>query len=194
MNIAHLLTFLRIILIPLFPVFYLYYVPFNLNIKVLPYILLSILAVCEFTDLIDGVVARKKNKVTNFGKIIDPLADTIAHTSIFFTFTQGLISVPLLIVFILLYRELIIGGLRTLCALRGIALSARNSGKIKTLILATISFIVILMIIPYSYDMISIDFLQSSSLILIIIGCIASVYSAIDYFLYNHKLLRNIFE
>ena len=87
MNVAHYLTFLRIVLIPFFPVVYLYPFLFGLSFRSATFVLLFILAVCEITDVIDGIVARKKNQVTDIGKIIDPMADTITHISVFFTFT-----------------------------------------------------------------------------------------------------------
>jgi len=105
MNIANYITLLRIVVIPLFPLIYLKYSFFKINVLWMPYILLFILLFCELTDLIDGFVARKKNKVTELGKIIDPMADSITNISVLFTFTQSWVSLPLLLVFVFLYRE-----------------------------------------------------------------------------------------
>ena len=192
MNIAHFLTFLRVFLIPFFPLIYLHPNWFGINLYLMPVVLLIILFICELTDIIDGFLARKKNIVTNFGKVIDPMADTITHISVFFTFTQGEVAIPLLLVFVLLYRELIVTTLRTLCALKGIAVGARISGKVKTVVMGIISFAVVILMIPYFYSAISLDVLQKTSIILVVVAAFFSVYSAVDYFFANYSILKKI--
>lgn len=187
MNIAHFFTFLRIILIPFFPLIYLKYSWFGISFANMPYFLLSILIICEFTDLIDGFIARKRNIVSDLGKVLDPMADSITHILIFFTFTQGEVSVPLLIVFVFLYREFFISTLRTICALKGIALAARKSGKAKTLIQACASFLIIILLLLYSHDRISLYLLQTISTAIISFAAIYTVISAVDYIYANRK-------
>jgi CDP-diacylglycerol--glycerol-3-phosphate 3-phosphatidyltransferase len=191
-NIAHYLTFLRIIIIPFFPLIYLHPSWFGITEMTMPYFLLLILIICELSDLIDGILARKKNIVTDVGKIIDPMADAITHISVFFTFTQGIVSIPLLVVFVILYRELIISALRTLCALKGFALAARKTGKIKAITQAVVSFLVVILIIFYTLGYLSLDGLQKISLSLIIIIAVYSIYTAFDYFYANRKYLKKL--
>jgi CDP-diacylglycerol--glycerol-3-phosphate 3-phosphatidyltransferase len=191
-NIAHYLTFLRIIIIPFFPLIYLHPSWFGISEMTMPYFLLLILIICELSDLIDGVLARKKNIVTDVGKIIDPMADAITHISVFFTFTQGIVAIPLLLVFVILYRELIISALRTLCALKGFALAARKTGKVKAFVQAVVSFFVVILIIFYSWGYLSLNALQKTSLFLIIVAAIYSVYTAFDYFYANWKYLKKL--
>ena len=93
MNIANYFTFLRIVIIPFFPLIYLQHKWFGISFKLMPFVLLLILVICEITDLVDGFIARKRNEVTDFGKVIDPMADSITNISVFFTFTQGWISI-----------------------------------------------------------------------------------------------------
>ena len=71
MNTANKITFFRIVLIPFFILFL-----FVLGEKGIV-ISLVIFAVASFSDWLDGYVARKKNQITNIGKIIDPVADKI---------------------------------------------------------------------------------------------------------------------
>lgn len=195
MNIAHCLTLLRILLIPFFPLIYLNAKWFGISVIATPYFLLAILIACEITDVMDGFLARKKNQVTDIGKIIDPMADTITHISVFFTFTQGLISIPLLLVFVLLYREFAISALRTLCALKGYALAARKSGKIKAILQAVVCFLIVTLMIPYSMGYISIEFLRTFSLISVAITALYSMITLLDYFYtywnYIKKLIKN---
>ncbi len=144
MNIAHFFTLLRIFISPLFPLLYFEYQWLGIPLLWLPYLLLILLTICECSDLFDGFLARKRNQVTDLGKILDPMADTITHISLFLTFTQGMIQLPLVLIFVFLYRDLFISTLRTLCALRGVALAARFSGKVKAVIQATVAFAIIL--------------------------------------------------
>lgn len=83
------------------------------------------------TDFLDGYVARKYNQVTDFGKFVDPLADKLLVTAAMCMFVQqGLMSGWM--VFIILAREFIITSLRTIAAMKGTAMAAAWSGKVKT--------------------------------------------------------------
>ena len=190
MNIANYITLLRIVVIPLFPLIYLKYSFFKINVLWMPYILLFILLFCELTDLIDGFVARKKNKVTELGKIIDPMADSITNISVLFTFTQSWVSLPLLLVFVFLYREFFISSLRTICALKGVALAARTSGKIKTLLQAMSSISIVGLLIFFTAGIITLQTLRWTSITLVSITAIYSVISAVEYVYANWSYLR----
>lgn len=190
MNIANYVTLLRIVIIPFFPLIYLKYHFFGIPLHWMPYFLLFILVFCELTDLVDGYLARKKNQVTDLGKIIDPMADSITNISVFFTFTQGWIDIPILLVFVFFYREFFISTLRTICALKGFALAARRSGKIKTLLLAIVGIIIVLLLIPFTMGLLPLDYLRWISVSLVSIAAIYSVISAVDYVYANRLLLK----
>ena len=124
MNLPNKLTMGRIIAVPFFIAFYMtgYYWP-----------ALIIFIAASFTDLLDGKIARKYNLVTNFGKIMDPLADKILVYSAFCLMTgDGLI--PAWVLIIILAREFLIAGMRTVAASEGIVIAADMSGKIKTVL------------------------------------------------------------
>src|SRR5690554_561135 len=106
MNPAHCFTLLRIFISPLFPLLYLEYERLGIPLLWLPYLLLFLLLISEFSDLFDGMVARRRNEVTDLGKVLDPMADSITHISLFLTFTQGFVRLPLLLVFVFLYRDI----------------------------------------------------------------------------------------
>jgi CDP-diacylglycerol--glycerol-3-phosphate 3-phosphatidyltransferase len=92
-------------------------------------IVLFILA--SITDLLDGQIARKSGQITNFGKLVDPLADKILVCSAFIAFVgNGLM--PAWMVAIIVAREFIITGLRSVAASKNIILSAEKLGKHKT--------------------------------------------------------------
>ena len=190
MNLALYFTFLRIFIIPLFPVIYLEYAALDIPLEWVPYLLFLILLFCESTDVIDGFLARKRNQVTDLGKILDPMADTLTRISVLFTFTQGSIGVPLLLVLVLLYREFFISTLRTICALKGFALAARTSGKVKAFLLSMVSFLILILFLLFTSGAISLYLLQKLSLLLVSCAAIYSVGSAIDYAYANRRYLR----
>jgi CDP-diacylglycerol--glycerol-3-phosphate 3-phosphatidyltransferase len=92
---------------------------------------LAVFAVAAFTDWLDGYVARSQGMVTNFGKIMDPLADKLMMLTAMILFVQvGL--VPGWMVVLIWWRELAVTGLRTLVAARRTVLAADAWGKAKT--------------------------------------------------------------
>jgi len=129
MSIANYLTFFRIFISPVFLLVYIVHAKLGISNVVLPYVLLFLLGVSELSDAFDGFLARKFHQVTDLGKLLDPMADSIYRISVFLTFTQPPVNLPLLIVFIFLYRDSVISTLRTICALRGFALAAARRGK-----------------------------------------------------------------
>ncbi|MBI3236146.1 MAG: CDP-alcohol phosphatidyltransferase family protein, partial [Chlamydiales bacterium] len=129
MSIPIALTLSRILLGPIFLLVYIYYQKIGVSLLWLPYLLLVLTAFSELSDVFDGWIARRQKKVTDLGKLLDPMADSIFHLSIFLSFTQGVIQLPVILVAIFFYRDTLIGTLRTLCALKGFALAARVSGK-----------------------------------------------------------------
>ena len=83
------------------------------------------------TDALDGKIARSRNLVTNFGKIMDPLADKILVYSALCLFIESDIIRAWMLILILA-REFIVAGMRTVAASEGTVLAAGMSGKIKT--------------------------------------------------------------
>jgi CDP-diacylglycerol--glycerol-3-phosphate 3-phosphatidyltransferase len=194
MNLAHFFTLLRIFLSPLFPILYLGYESLGIPLVSLPYLMLALLIVSEFSDIFDGFLARRRNQVTDLGKVLDPMADSITHISLFLTFTQGVIQLPLLIVLVFLYRDFFISTLRTLCALRGVALAARWSGKLKAIIQAVAAFLIVLLMIPYSTGRLSLELFQQISLFAVSIAAIYTAISAVDYFYSNRVYIKKALE
>lgn len=194
MSLAHCFTLLRIFISPAFPILYLGYEWFGIPFQVLPYILLFLLCICESSDLIDGIVARRRNQVTDLGKVLDPMADSITRISLFFTFTQGPIALPLMIVLVFFYRDFFISTLRTLCALRGVALAARFSGKVKAVIQAIVLFTILLLMIPYSLGTLSLSLLQTISAFATGISALYTVISAGDYIFANRSYIKKALE
>src|SRR5438046_9559156 len=96
------------------------------------------------TDFLDGQIARRNKLITNFGILMDPLADKIMVCSAFIAFV-GLKWIPAWMVVIIVARELAITGLRLLAASKNVVLAAEGYGKHKTIsqIVAIISTLVL---------------------------------------------------
>ncbi len=190
MNSAHCFTLLRIVISPLFPVVYLGYEWLGIPFSWVPYLLLVLLLVCEFSDILDGFLARRCNQVTDLGKVLDPMADSVTHISFFLTFTQGIVKLPLLLVLIFLYREFFVSTLRTLCALRGFALAARFSGKLKAVLQAIAAFSILCLMALYVHGALSLETLQELSLGIVLVTVLYTLFSACDYFYANRLFIK----
>lgn len=85
------------------------------------------------TDWLDGYYARKMNAVSPFGKIADPIADKILVLGTLLALIRHKeLDIPVWAVFLILMRELLIGGMRMLAAAQGKSVAAERTGKIKT--------------------------------------------------------------
>ncbi|MNS38942.1 CDP-diacylglycerol--glycerol-3-phosphate 3-phosphatidyltransferase [compost metagenome] len=94
---------------------------------------LGIFIVASCTDFIDGYLARKLNLETSLGALLDPLVDKVLVTGALIALaSRG--AVPAWSVTLILFREFLVTGLRTLEAQRGIVLSAGMLGKLKTVL------------------------------------------------------------
>ena len=99
-------------------------------------ILAKTLALCVFllaslTDILDGYLAKKNNKMTDFGRLMDPIADKILVLSSFLAFVQFNI-IPSWMFIVIILREITITGLRALSYAKGKIIPANQGGKHKT--------------------------------------------------------------
>lgn len=109
-------------------------VPFFIAAYMLQYYLVAfvIFVLASATDWLDGYLARKWKMVSNFGKIMDPLADKILVYSAFCLMIPS--QVPGWMLIIILAREFVVSGMRTVAASEGIVIAAGKSGKLKTVL------------------------------------------------------------
>ena len=123
-NLPNILTILRVIMIPFFVAAY-------LTSGISDWITLAIFAAAAFTDYLDGFIARKQNIVTDFGKLMDPLADKLMVMSAFICFTAAGQLHPVVTI-IIMSREFLVTGLRMLATSKGKVIAADIWGKLKT--------------------------------------------------------------
>jgi CDP-diacylglycerol--glycerol-3-phosphate 3-phosphatidyltransferase len=125
LNAPNLLTLARIALIPLF--LYLLYYENRHN----SFLAGAIYSVAALTDWVDGWLARVSGKVTTLGKFLDPLADKVIVLSALVMLVR-LGRAPVWVVVIIVAREFLISGLRTIAVSEGLVIAASQGGKWKT--------------------------------------------------------------
>ena len=184
MNLPNKLTFLRIILVPVF------LIVFNLDCIWGAGV---IFVIASLTDLADGKIARKYNLVTNFGKFADPLADKLLVSAALIALcTVGKLGHPLLGMwgtFVIIAREFMVTGIRLVAAAEGKVIAAGMSGKIKTAIqMVTITYILfaeLLIFVGLPADIS--DIIVN---VLVIASVFMTVYSGTEYLIQNRSLLN----
>jgi CDP-diacylglycerol--glycerol-3-phosphate 3-phosphatidyltransferase len=181
MRLPLALTFFRILMSPVFVALYLFADRLSISGALLPYLLLTIVALCELTDIFDGFFARRRNQVTSLGKVLDPMADSFFRLSVFFALTQGDLELPLMIVLVFFWRDSLVNTLRSLCALQGIPLAARLSGKIKAVVQAIATIFILILMIPYSTGCLSLDDFQKLSWMAAGLAAAYTLYSGCEY-------------
>lgn len=189
-----ILTISRVFISPIFLIFYLKYQELGISLHALPFVLIFLLILSELSDFFDGYLARKFNLVTELGKILDPMADSITRLTILLTFTQGFIKLPLLLVFVFIYRDAMISTLRTVCAFRGVTLAARTSGKIKAVFQAVSIFVILISMIPYAWGIFSLAQLQNISLIIISAAAIYTIFAGAEYIWANRSYIKQAWK
>lgn len=192
MTVPHYFTFLRLVLIPLFIFFYRHGQLFGMSAAAVPIALLVTLALSELSDACDGFLARKLNQVTDFGKIFDPMADSLSRLAVYFCFTQGSVALPLEIPFLMLYRDMAVSLLRTVCALKGVAFSARSSGKFKAFIQASCAFAILLGLELVELKLLDLSLFRTVAFYLGILACGFSLFSGFEYYYASRHYLKNI--
>lgn len=192
MSVANYFTLIRLVISPIFLFVYLEHESLGISYMLLPYLLLMLMTVSELSDAFDGYFARKYNQVTELGKILDPMADSISRISVFLTFTQGPVNLPITLVFVILYRDSVVSTLRTICALKGFTLAARPSGKLKAVIQAIAAYVVLLLMIPHSMGELNSELFRQISMWAVTTAAIYTVFSGMDYIYANRGYIQKI--
>ncbi|OGL42594.1 MAG: CDP-diacylglycerol--glycerol-3-phosphate 3-phosphatidyltransferase [Candidatus Schekmanbacteria bacterium RBG_13_48_7] len=176
MNLPNLLTLTRIFLIPLLIVALLYG---HKNLTAT-----FIFSFAAVTDWLDGLIARKRNQVTDFGKLFDPIADKLLISAALISLV-GLQRVPAWIAVILISREFAVTGLRGIIAKEGHIIAAEKLGKLK-LVVQIIGIIIIMSNITWMNSVIlaaaNYSIPLQPGLITLEIATILSVISGVQYF------------
>ena len=188
MNLPNKLTVLRICLIPFMMFFYFAdFIPYGIG-KILA---LVFFVVAAFTDLLDGKI------VTNFGKFLDPIADKILTSTVFFMIiADGTIPNPwgAIIVTIIIAREFMVSALRLLAANKGVVLAADIWGKAKTMVQMIALPVSIVLAYIYTsgitFNSTFVLVFEIITYVLLGVATILTVISGINYLVKNKDCLK----
>lgn len=192
MNLANKITVARIMLIPIFILFFPLFPSWLIQKSIVfqhidsygIYYAAAVFVMASATDKLDGYIARKYNLITNMGKLLDPLADKLLiSAALILMVSQHLIYAWIALVIIA--RELIITGIRIVASAQKIALQADQFGKIKMVAQVIAITAVLLNNGPISLvKEIPID------QILMYVALLLTVYSGFNYIRNNYHTLK----
>lgn len=182
MNLPNKITLGRMFIAPIFLAVYLAGIEHKFLFSAI------IFALGAITDALDGRIARKNNIVTNFGKLLDPIADKMLVTAGLLAFMKdGLCSIW--IVMIILTRDFAITSLRMIAAAQNLVIPANIGGKIKT-VAQMVSFIAVMVLCEIS-EVFSLGFNMSLiSNILMGVTAVISVVSGAVYMVNGWKMIN----
>ena len=192
MNIANRLTMLRIVLTFVFMFFLFCH---GLWAKVASLIIFILAAL---SDLFDGMIAQRMNMITDFGRLMDPIADKILVLAAFAAFVQMQLIDAWMFV-IIVSREILITSLRLFALNKGKVLSAARAGKHKTVsqmlvIFAILGFILAKEIaLKFStWDPVGEKIFRQGISILMLITVGLTLYSGLSYLWENRKIIARL--
>ncbi len=181
MNIPNRLTIIRILLVPVVVAVYLCMDPTlcvideTSGLALRDVIAFVIFAVASITDFFDGMLARKNNWITSFGKFVDPIADKMLVNTVLILMVY-FHQANVIAVLLMIARDLIVDGLRMSAANSGEVVSAGIFGKLKTVLQMFALVFLLLKDWPFVYMGICMD------QILLWAATVASLYSGLIYF------------
>jgi CDP-diacylglycerol--glycerol-3-phosphate 3-phosphatidyltransferase len=188
-NLANKLTMLRIILTFVF-MFFLFVHGFWAKV-----ISLIVFIFAALSDLFDGLIAHRNNMVTDFGRLMDPIADKILVLAAFAVFVQMQLIDAWMFV-IIVSREILITSLRLFALNKGKVLSAAKAGKHKTIsqmivIFAILGFIVLkeAMLTFFTWNPAWEEFFRRGIYILMLFTVGLTLYSGLSYLWDNRKVI-----
>ena len=189
MNLPNKLTISRMILTVIF-LFFLF--GHGAIYKVLAFFTFLIAAI---TDFLDGYIAKKYNQISDFGKLMDPIADKILTISAFLAFVE-MGFVPAWMVVVIIFREFVVTGMRFMALQKHEVIEATWCGKHKTVSQITAIFIILLFIVFREFgESLKFwtpefqNFFNGIILGLMSITVILTIISGISFFMRNKKVI-----
>ena len=193
MNIANKLTMLRIFLtialitILLFP-FYMVNLEFpkiligTVTVDIKYFIAAGIFAIASITDFLDGFIARKYNMVTDFGKMVDAIADKVlVNSTLIILSSQGFIA-PIITV-IIIFRDTVVDTIKMIAGSKGKVVAAIKTGKVKTTFLMLGVTLTLCYNLPF--ELFGLDIAN----FLLVMATIFSIISGIQYYVINKEII-----
>src|SRR3954463_1064691 len=175
-NVPNVLTLIRILLVPVLVVALLDQTSDGDVFAAV------VFALASFTDAIDGYIARSRNAITTFGKLMDPVADKLLIVAALFSLVS-LDRLPAWIAMVIVARELAVTVTRMAATAQGVVVPAAGWGKIKTMVqVAAIFFLIAFDPTPVWVD------------VLVYVAVAVTIVSGVDYFFGLRRMLREAEE
>jgi len=188
-NLPNKLTLIRLGLVPLLLLFLSVDNIYSHSLALITFIGASL------TDYYDGKIARERAIETDFGRLMDPLADKILTSAAFIYFVGSYPYIPAWIVTVIIAREFAVSGIRMLALMKGKVVAADRAGKLKTISQLTVIIAILNVIISkkiivsVSSYWTSIEFWAKLGIhILVAITLVMTVYSGYNYLRANRHL------
>lgn len=183
MNLPNKLTVLRMLLVPVFLVFFLCTsIPLN-------YLWATIVfAAASITDCIDGHLARKRHLVTDFGKFLDPLADKILVMAALICLIPIGLAGPVMAI-IILARDFLVTSLRLVACGKGTVIAANIWGKCKTVSQMVAISVTLILLVLGEFGLLSYLWIYLISQTLLWIATILTLVSGMIYLWQNRSFL-----
>jgi CDP-diacylglycerol--glycerol-3-phosphate 3-phosphatidyltransferase len=175
-NVPNVLTLTRILAVPVLVVALLDETPDG------DVIAAAVFALAALTDGLDGYIARRKQQITTFGKLMDPLADKLLVVAALISLVS-LDRLAAWVAMVIIARELAVTGLRGVAAERGVVIAASWLGKVKTLLQVA----AIICLIAFDPAPVWVD-------VLLYVAVAVTVISGADYFFGLRKRLADAGE
>lgn len=193
MNVANKLTMVRIFLtvvlitILLFP-FYMVNIEFpeiligTVTVDTKYLIAAGIFMIASFTDFLDGFIARKYNMVTDFGKMVDAIADKMLVNSTLIILTADGFVHPIITV-VIIFRDTCVDTIKMIAGSKGEVVAAIKTGKVKTALLML--GIIFSLCYNLPFELLGYDVAN----FLLVLAMFFSVISGVQYYFMNKKIL-----
>jgi len=177
-NLPNSLTLLRIFLVPFLVVVLL------TKFSGSEFVGLGIFLFAAITDFFDGYFARRFNKMTRLGALLDPIADKLLMTAAFISLVElDPKHVPAWMIVIIIGREFAVSGLRSIASQQGVTIAASQLGKTKT-----ISQVVAISLLIVGYQLGEFRFIGKLALWVVMLFALVS---GVDYFVkFSRAVLR----
>lgn len=189
MNLPNKLTLARLIMAPIFFVVFNLPLWFSPSLQTLSTVLILILFLAiEATDLLDGIIARNRDMVTDLGKVMDPFADTFARLT-YFVCLMSVDIFPTIAFVVILWRELGQSFIRSLMMKEGKALPANIWGKIKAVLYA-VSAVAGLVYLTLMRSWADMAYLKEMHLLLNILFYLAAFASVASFATYIYQIKK----
>jgi len=187
MNLPNKLTLSRILAVPVFLFFLVpgWFGQFMCLDQWGRYAAAAVFVIASITDLLDGMIARKQNSVSQMGKFLDTIADKLLVTTAL-TALVATDNLSVWAVVIIIAREFIVTGIRVVAAGQGVVIAAGKLGKLKT----TFQTIAIVAILIRDFPVSLIFPWLPVGRICMAIAVVLTVVSGIDYVVKNAYIIK----